>query len=148
MIDQESQVKDTLVWLLWQLFRISRGEQLPLPLPPGDALDIGKSNTRMYQLTVSPTSGSPPKLRSWPPTLPQHAGPSAARADSFTDLGLHDKKISMGNDSFTNHGFHNKHIKVEGFIWGVATKTVTTAEIIPDIKGIARGEEGGAAAPP
>ncbi|KAI8433223.1 hypothetical protein MSG28_015301 [Choristoneura fumiferana] len=42
--------------------------------------------------------------------------------DSFTDLGLHDKKICTGNDSFTDHGFHDKHIKVEGFIWGVATK--------------------------
>ncbi|KAI8427517.1 hypothetical protein MSG28_002043 [Choristoneura fumiferana] len=30
--------------------------------------------------------------------------------------------ISKGTDSFTDHGFHDKHIKVEGFIWGVATK--------------------------
>ncbi|KAI8440913.1 hypothetical protein MSG28_009211 [Choristoneura fumiferana] len=30
--------------------------------------------------------------------------------------------MSTGNDSFTDHGFHEKHIKVEGFIWGVATK--------------------------
>ncbi|KAI8442438.1 hypothetical protein MSG28_005951 [Choristoneura fumiferana] len=42
--------------------------------------------------------------------------------DSFTDLGLHDKKMSTRNDSFTDHGFHDKHIKGEGFIWGVATK--------------------------
>ncbi|KAI8426714.1 hypothetical protein MSG28_014420 [Choristoneura fumiferana] len=42
--------------------------------------------------------------------------------DSFTDLGLHDMKICTGNDSFTDHGLHNKHIKVEGFIWGVASK--------------------------
>ncbi|KAI8430335.1 hypothetical protein MSG28_000642 [Choristoneura fumiferana] len=34
--------------------------------------------------------------------------------DSFTDLGLHDKKISTRNDSFTDHGIHDKHIKVEG----------------------------------
>ncbi|KAI8422784.1 hypothetical protein MSG28_006529 [Choristoneura fumiferana] len=45
--------------------------------------------------------------------------------DSFTDLGLHDKKICTRNDSFTDHGFHDKHIKVEGFIWGVATKVVS-----------------------
>ncbi|KAI8422630.1 hypothetical protein MSG28_006410 [Choristoneura fumiferana] len=32
---------------------------------------------------------------------------------SFTDLGLHDKKICTRNDSFTDHGFHDKHIKVE-----------------------------------
>ncbi|KAI8431661.1 hypothetical protein MSG28_016140 [Choristoneura fumiferana] len=42
--------------------------------------------------------------------------------DSFTDLGLHDKKMCTRNDSFTDHGFHDKHIKVEGFIWRVATK--------------------------
>ncbi|KAI8435386.1 hypothetical protein MSG28_003704 [Choristoneura fumiferana] len=42
---------------------------------------------------------------------------------SFTDLGLHDKKMCTRNDSFTDHGFHDKHIKVEGFIWGVATKS-------------------------
>ncbi|KAI8429984.1 hypothetical protein MSG28_000438 [Choristoneura fumiferana] len=40
----------------------------------------------------------------------------------FTDLGLHDNKICTRNDSFTDHGFHVKHIKVEGFIWGVAIK--------------------------
>ncbi|KAI8430382.1 LOW QUALITY PROTEIN: hypothetical protein MSG28_000671 [Choristoneura fumiferana] len=34
---------------------------------------------------------------------------------SFTDLGLHDKKIMTRNDSFTDHGLHDKHIKVEGF---------------------------------
>ncbi|KAI8436528.1 hypothetical protein MSG28_010060 [Choristoneura fumiferana] len=45
-----------------------------------------------------------------------------AVTNSFTDLGLHDKKNSTGNDSFTDHEFHDKHIKVEGFIWGVATK--------------------------
>ncbi|KAI8437050.1 hypothetical protein MSG28_010422 [Choristoneura fumiferana] len=42
--------------------------------------------------------------------------------DSFTELGLHDKKICTWNNSFTDHGFHDKHIKVEVFIWGVATK--------------------------
>ncbi|KAI8430654.1 hypothetical protein MSG28_000855 [Choristoneura fumiferana] len=42
--------------------------------------------------------------------------------DSFTDLGLHGKKMFTRNDSFTDRGFHDKHIKVEGFIWGVATK--------------------------
>ncbi|KAI8434647.1 hypothetical protein MSG28_003180 [Choristoneura fumiferana] len=36
--------------------------------------------------------------------------------DSFTDLGLHEKKICTRSDSFTDHGFHDKHIKVEGFI--------------------------------
>ncbi|KAI8422899.1 hypothetical protein MSG28_014011 [Choristoneura fumiferana] len=57
--------------------------------------------------------------------LQQRAHGAAARhavTNSFTDLELHDKKISTGNDSFTDHGFHDKHIKVEGFIWGVATK--------------------------
>ncbi|KAI8433502.1 hypothetical protein MSG28_015534 [Choristoneura fumiferana] len=34
--------------------------------------------------------------------------------DSFTDLGLHDKKMCTRNDSFTDHGCHDKHIKVEG----------------------------------
>ncbi|KAI8431677.1 hypothetical protein MSG28_016156 [Choristoneura fumiferana] len=34
--------------------------------------------------------------------------------DSFTDLGLHDKKICTRNDSFTDHGFHKKHIKLCG----------------------------------
>ncbi|KAI8441812.1 hypothetical protein MSG28_005498 [Choristoneura fumiferana] len=68
-----------------------------------------------------------------PPPPPQHvhgvrvqrAHGAAARhavTNSLTDLGLHDMKISTGNDSFTDHGFHDKHIKVEGFIWGVATK--------------------------
>ncbi|KAI8438452.1 hypothetical protein MSG28_010962 [Choristoneura fumiferana] len=33
--------------------------------------------------------------------------------DSFTDLGLHDKKMCTRNDSFTDHGFHDMHIKVE-----------------------------------
>ncbi|KAI8422211.1 hypothetical protein MSG28_006110 [Choristoneura fumiferana] len=32
--------------------------------------------------------------------------------------------FSTGTDSFTDHGFHDKHIKVEGFIWGVATKVL------------------------
>ncbi|KAI8434446.1 hypothetical protein MSG28_012471 [Choristoneura fumiferana] len=47
--------------------------------------------------------------------------------NSFTDLGLHDKKISTANDSFTDHGFHDKHIKVEGFIWGFAAKEMAEA---------------------
>ncbi|KAI8437957.1 hypothetical protein MSG28_010622 [Choristoneura fumiferana] len=47
---------------------------------------------------------------------------------------LHDKQISTGNDSFTDHGFHDKHIKVEGFIWGVATKDL--ADDLGDDKGI------------
>ncbi|KAI8435497.1 hypothetical protein MSG28_003794 [Choristoneura fumiferana] len=42
--------------------------------------------------------------------------------DPFTDLGLLGKKMCTRNDSFTDQGFHDKHIKVEGFIWGVATK--------------------------
>ncbi|KAI8427259.1 hypothetical protein MSG28_014852 [Choristoneura fumiferana] len=34
--------------------------------------------------------------------------------------------ISTGTDSLTDHGFHDKHIKVKGFIWGVATKIART----------------------
>ncbi|KAI8420441.1 hypothetical protein MSG28_008931 [Choristoneura fumiferana] len=56
-----------------------------------------------------------------PTSTPARAARHAV-TDSFTDLGLHDKRISTGNYSFTDHGFHDKHIKVEGFIWGVATK--------------------------
>ncbi|KAI8442499.1 hypothetical protein MSG28_005988 [Choristoneura fumiferana] len=38
--------------------------------------------------------------------------------DSFTVLGLHDKKICTRNDSFTDHGFHDKHIKAEVLFGG------------------------------
>ncbi|KAI8427761.1 hypothetical protein MSG28_002185 [Choristoneura fumiferana] len=63
-----------------------------------------------------------PTPRSMCPTCARRAPARHAVSHSFTDLGLHDKKISTGNDSFTDHGFHDKHIKVEGFIWGVAIK--------------------------
>ncbi|KAI8425360.1 hypothetical protein MSG28_007121 [Choristoneura fumiferana] len=63
-----------------------------------------------------------PTPRSMCPTCARRAPARHAVSHSFTDLGLHDNKISTGNDSFTDHGLHDKHIKVEGFIWGVATK--------------------------
>ncbi|KAI8429818.1 hypothetical protein MSG28_000332 [Choristoneura fumiferana] len=65
--------------------------------------------------------------RQLPATLPSPSAACARRAraallqalllahhavtNSFTDLGLHDKKICTGNDSFTDHGIHDKHIK-------------------------------------
>ncbi|KAI8439295.1 hypothetical protein MSG28_013128 [Choristoneura fumiferana] len=58
------------------------------------------------------------------PTCARRAPARHAISHSLTDLGLHDMKISTGNDSFTDHGLHDKHIKVEGFIRGVATKYV------------------------
>ncbi|KAI8421041.1 hypothetical protein MSG28_008170 [Choristoneura fumiferana] len=63
-----------------------------------------------------------PTPRSMCPSCARRAPARHAVSHSFTDLGLHDNKISTGNDSFTDHGFHDKHIKAEGFIWEVATK--------------------------
>ncbi|KAI8421186.1 hypothetical protein MSG28_008257 [Choristoneura fumiferana] len=70
-----------------------------------------------------PTASSSPSLSMclsrvcmWSCSSARMAHNISTGTDSFTDLGLHDKKISTGNDSFTDHGFHDKHIKVEGEI--------------------------------
>ncbi|KAI8425778.1 hypothetical protein MSG28_011561 [Choristoneura fumiferana] len=83
-------------------------------------------------------SGFPPGGLTTSSELRETDGCAAARhavSHSFTDLGLHDNKISEGNDSFTDHGFHEKHIKVEGFIWGVATKVACMLLYSTDIDG-------------
>ncbi|KAI8421021.1 hypothetical protein MSG28_008151 [Choristoneura fumiferana] len=67
---------------------------------------------QFHSLTLPPASAP-----SFPPQhVPDVRAPRSSTScvsHSFTDLGLHDKKISTGNDSFTDHGFHDKHIKVE-----------------------------------
>ncbi|KAI8426703.1 hypothetical protein MSG28_014409 [Choristoneura fumiferana] len=76
----------------------------------------------------------PPPLPSPPPPPPAtcvcSCSSSSTGTDSFTDRGLHEKKICARNDSFTDHGFHDKHIKVEGFIWGVATKEFPMEDVL------------------
>ncbi|KAI8433989.1 hypothetical protein MSG28_012140 [Choristoneura fumiferana] len=119
--------------------------------PPGTEFEEYWPNKVVdSQLLISakaPASTLPYPSLTMRPTCARRAPARHAVSHSFTDLGLHDMKISTGNDSFTDHGFHDKHIKVEGSISGGGQWTRAPPAPPPGVavgSGVSLGAVGGA----